>query len=66
MARDEMNKEPSPAGGAPAMDAVSRRLREYYDAVKEEAIPDRLLDLLEKLDEADRNQRTGAGDGHKS
>jgi hypothetical protein len=44
------------------MDAVSRRLREYYEAVKEEAIPDRLLDLLEKLDEADRNQRTGFSD----
>lgn len=65
MARDEMNKAPS-AGGEPAMDAVSRRLREYYDAVKEEAIPDHLLDLLEKLDEADRKQRTSSSDGHHS
>lgn len=65
MARDEMNK-PSSAGGEPAVDAVSRRLREYYDAVKEEAIPDHLLDLLEKLDEADRNQRTSSGDGRQS
>ena len=62
MARDEMSKEPPSAGGDQAMDAVSRRLREYYDAVKEEAIPDRLLDLLEKLDEADRSQRAGPGD----
>ncbi|MEX0953659.1 MAG: NepR family anti-sigma factor [Rhizobiaceae bacterium] len=60
-----MNKEPSSAGGDQAMDAVSRRLREYYDAVKEEAIPDRLLDLLEKLDEADRSQRPVSSDGRK-
>nr|WP_133122812.1 NepR family anti-sigma factor [Zhengella mangrovi] len=43
-------------------DAVSRRLRDYYDSVKEEAIPDRFLDLLERLDEADRSsaRRTAA------
>jgi hypothetical protein len=38
----------------PALDAVSQRLRRYYDSVKDEAIPDRFLDLLEKLDEADK------------
>ncbi|MCB1427367.1 MAG: hypothetical protein H6889_02045 [Brucellaceae bacterium] len=34
-------------------DAVSRRLRDYYDSVKEEGIPDRFLDLLERLDAVD-------------
>lgn len=42
-----------------AGDTISRRLREYYDAVKEETIPDRFLDLLERLDEADRAHNTG-------
>lgn len=42
-----------------AGDTISRRLREYYDAVKEETIPDRFLDLLERLDEADRAHKTG-------
>lgn len=35
---------------------VSRKLREYYESVMEEAIPDRFLDLLEQLDAADRAQ----------
>ena len=42
-----------------AGDTISRRLREYYDAVKEETIPDRFLDLLERLDEADRAHAGG-------
>ncbi len=32
---------------------ISRKLRELYDAVQEEGIPDKFLDLLEKLDEAE-------------
>ncbi len=48
-----MSKETKAEGDGTA-DAVSRRLREYYDSVKDEAIPDRFLDLLEKLDNADR------------
>lgn len=56
MARKEETKEQRSQKGEPAMDAVSRRLREYYDSVKEETIPDRFLDLLEKLDSADRDQ----------
>ncbi|MEZ5807551.1 MAG: NepR family anti-sigma factor [Zhengella sp.] len=32
---------------------MSRRLRDYYDSVKEEGIPDRFLDLLERLDAVD-------------
>ena len=33
---------------------IPKRLREYYDSIQEEAFPDRFLDLLEKLDIAER------------
>ena len=33
---------------------IPKRLKEYYDSIQEEAIPDRFLDLLEKLDMAER------------
>lgn len=64
MTQHKTNKEGPPPGVAPSIDAVSRRLREYYDAVKDEAIPDRFLDLLQKLDEADqaRETRTDGGE----
>jgi hypothetical protein len=32
---------------------IGNRLRSFYAAVQEEAIPDRFLDLLEKLDQAE-------------
>ena len=35
--------------------SISRKLREFYDAVQEEGIPDRFLDLLERLEQAERN-----------
>jgi hypothetical protein len=39
---------PGPVGEIP------KRLRAYYDSLQEEVIPDRLLDLLEKLEQAER------------
>ena len=33
---------------------IPKRLKEYYDSLREEAIPDRFLDLLEKLDRAEQ------------
>jgi hypothetical protein len=33
---------------------IPKRLKEYYDSLQEEAIPDRFLDLLERLDQAER------------
>ena len=33
---------------------IGVRLRSFYAAVQDEAIPDRLLDLLEKLDQAEQ------------
>ncbi len=43
-------------------DAISRKLKLLYNAVEEEGIPDRFLDLLEKLDLAER-AATNRGDG---
>ncbi len=40
---------------------ISRKLRSLYEAVQEEAIPDKFLDLLEKLDQAEQTSR-GASD----
>ena len=37
---------------------IGARLRALYGAVQEEGVPDRLLDLLEKLDSAEQAQRS--------
>ena len=36
-------------------DAITKKLRGYYSSVKEESIPERFLDLLEKLDEVEKS-----------
>ena len=33
-------------------DLIGQRLRKYYDEVADQPVPDRFLDLLNKLDEA--------------
>lgn len=33
---------------------IPKKLKAYYDSLQDEAIPDRFLDLLEKLDRAER------------
>lgn len=43
-------------------DAIASQLKRYYKSVEQEPIPDQLLDLLEKLDEA---ERSGNSDGAK-
>ena len=35
-------------------DAIGRRLREMFSAIEDQAIPEKFLDLLEKLDAAER------------
>lgn len=45
-------------GSVPPNASISRKLRDFYDAVQEEGIPDRFLDLLEKLEEAERNTKS--------
>jgi hypothetical protein len=39
---------PGPIGEIP------RKLKEYYDSLQQETIPDKFLDLLERLDKAER------------
>lgn len=42
-------------------DAIASQLKQYYTSVEQEPIPDNLLSLLEKLDEAERSGgRNGA------
>jgi hypothetical protein len=47
-------------GGLPpadvVQDGIALRLRELYSNIENEGIPDNLLHLLEKLDEAERAQ----------
>ncbi|AXS40213.1 NepR family anti-sigma factor [Breoghania sp. L-A4] len=33
---------------------ITQKLRAFYDSVQDEGIPDRFLDLLEKLDQAEK------------
>lgn len=39
---------------------ITQKLRELYDSVQDEGIPDRFLDLLEKLDEAEKAANASA------
>jgi hypothetical protein len=59
--KDEMtaiqNKELRP-GAVPPNASISRKLREFYNAVQEEGIPDRFLDLLERLEQAEKNAKS--------
>lgn len=41
---------------------ISRKLRALYESVQEESIPDRFLDLLEKLDDVEKSD---TGDDNK-
>lgn len=42
---------------------IGSRLRALYGAVQEEGVPDQLLDLLEKLDNAERAQAKQTSQG---
>jgi hypothetical protein len=35
---------------------IPKRLKDYYESIQEEAIPDRFLDLLDKLAQAEQAQ----------
>ena len=41
-------------GAADPNSLISQKLRDFYDNVREERIPDRFLDLLEQLDRAEQ------------
>lgn len=38
-------------------DMIGRRLREMFEAIESQKLPDRFLELLEKLDEAERAEK---------
>ena len=40
---------------------ISRRLKAFYDSVQEEEIPERFLNLLEKLDHAEMKAGQSTG-----
>ena len=40
---------------------IATRLRQFYDSVRDEEIPDRFLDLLEKLDAAEQATKPATG-----
>lgn len=60
--KDDMNLAAQPQevrpGSTSPNASISRKLREFYDAVQEEGIPDRFLDLLERLDQAEKNAKS--------
>ncbi|NLS06536.1 hypothetical protein HGP14_24820 [Rhizobium sp. P32RR-XVIII] len=54
--KNEQNKQRLDMRASDILDPTNQigiKLRSLYAAVQEEAIPDRFLDLLEKLDEAE-------------
>lgn len=58
--KEEMTAIPSQEvrpGAVPPNASISRKLRDFYDAVQEEGIPDRFLDLLERLEQAEKNAK---------
>jgi hypothetical protein len=65
--KSKMNDMSSPRprrhddGLGPTSD-IGARLRALYGAVQEEAIPDRLLDLLEQLDQAEGKISSAKGE----
>ena len=42
-----------------AQSQISQQLRQLYQSVQDEGIPDKFLDLLSKLDEAEKAQSGG-------
>lgn len=42
-----------PGQAAASHDPIMQRLRDFYDSVQDEGTPDRFLDLLDRLDEAE-------------
>ena len=50
------------AGSSKSFDpngVIGRKLKSFYDVIETEPVPDTLLNLLEKLDEAERKAKSG-------
>ena len=60
---DEKKGANRAAGSSKSFDAngvIGRKLKSFYDVIETEPVPDALLDLLEKLDEAERKAKSGS------
>ncbi|WP_417435957.1 NepR family anti-sigma factor [Hoeflea sp.] len=55
--RNDKDATPNRRGqvGLGPNDAIASQLKQYFTSVEEEPIPDHLLSLLEKLDQAERS-----------
>lgn len=51
---DKKHKQQAMEGKSNADALISSRLKTYYDSIVDEGTPDHFLDLLEKLDAAER------------
>lgn len=47
-----------PARAIDANSAIAKTLKSYYESVENEPVPDVFLNLLEKLDEAERKAKS--------
>lgn len=56
---EENNRAPRPGIDADVQAHIGRQLRAVYDAVANEAVPDKLLQLLRDLDKKRDTQRDG-------
>lgn len=53
----------SPRLGAPVEAHLGDRLREFYDSILSEPVPDRLTALLDELEKQERAQLAGKAEG---
>ncbi len=51
---EKRGRKPSGSRRENANALIGSKLRTYYDAIVEEGTPDHLIDLLQRLDEAER------------
>ncbi|MGQ0485334.1 MAG: NepR family anti-sigma factor [Hyphomicrobiales bacterium] len=55
----ERTRSAAGSGKPPVYDMIGKRLREYYDEVAAQPVPERFVDLLKQLD-----SKTAAKKGH--
>jgi len=55
-------KKPTKQSRADANATIALKLKSYYDEIVEEGTPDHFLDMLEKLDAAERAAKSKLGD----
>ncbi len=51
--KDNQTREKASPEFSGAYSEIPKKLKAYYDSLQDEAIPDRFLDLLEKLEQAE-------------